>query len=128
MIPPLGKLGKRKAANRKILLGKASAKKPDATLEDVKEEEEKKDQDRDPNEDDDEDKDPEEKKAETPLGKIDPYLLKIDKLDVLEDFLEEPIPEEDIPEDEDEDLDDEDGQRDEDDENNDDDDDFVDPD
>lgn len=31
-------------------------------------------------------------KVATPLPKIDPYLVKVDKLDDLEKFLEEPIP------------------------------------
>ena len=49
-----------------------------------------------------------EDKPSTPLPKIDPYLLKVDKLDKLEEHLEEPIPYEDLPEDEEEEEEEED--------------------
>jgi len=42
----------------------------------------------------------------SPLPKIDPYLVKVDKLDDLEKFLEEPIPFEDAPLDEDKEAED----------------------
>jgi len=40
------------------------------------------------------------------LPKIDPYLVKVDKLDDLEKFLEEPIPFEDAPLEEDKEAED----------------------
>lgn len=114
-IVPLGKLGKRKAADRRVLLGvKAKKAKDEKALADGNEPVDAKDQDKGPedeapadadvNADNQEGEDDE--KVASPLPKIDPYLVKVDKLDDLEKFLEEPIPFEDAPLDEDKEAED----------------------
>lgn len=106
-IVPLGKLGKRKAADRRVLLGKGAKKAAEAPADSAKPANPK-DQDKDPElekpvEGAEKEGQEDEEKPDTPLPKIDPFLLKYDKMDRLEDFLEEPIPFDEDEEEEEED-------------------------